>query len=161
MLDVAVEGEGFFSIQGPSETLYTRNGTFHISEDGTLVGTHGMPILGNNGPIQIPNGTTESQIVISKTGEISVDGQNVGTLELVAFEDPLVLQQVGTTLFSAQRAQVKNIDVQVQQGVKEQSNVSPVDEMVSMILAMRYYEASQRTLKTIDDAVEQQTSPRG
>ena len=80
-LDVAIEGDGFFSVQGDGETLYTRNGGFHIGENGILVGSHGMPILGRNGTIRIPNDVLESQIVVSKSGELSANGQVIAQLD--------------------------------------------------------------------------------
>src|SRR5579862_5859905 len=36
-LDVALSGQGFFSVQGPTGALYTRNGDFHLAADGSLV----------------------------------------------------------------------------------------------------------------------------
>ena len=46
------------------------------------------------------------------------------------------------------------------QGIRELSNVSAVDEMVHMISAMRHYEAAQRVLRTMDEAVGNNTNPQ-
>lgn len=158
-LDLAIAGDGFFAVQGADETLFTRSGVFHIGTDGSLVGSHGMPILGTSGPISIPTDVTESQIQVTDDGQILAGDRNLGQLRLVQFRNNSLLRQVGTTLFSGANATEQQADVTVQQGMREQSNVAPVDEMVEMILAMRYYEAAQRTLKTLDDAVQQQTTP--
>lgn len=160
-LDVAIAGDGFFVVQGASESLYTRSGTFHIGEGGVLVGTHGMPVLGENGPMTVPGNVSPSQINIATDGTITAGDNRIGRLQLVRFADNAELKPVGTTLFSAGGAVLADQEVSVIQGVREQSNVEPVDELVAMILAARYHEAAQRTLKSIDDAIQQQTDPQG
>ena len=48
-LDVAIEGDGFFIVQGPNGMAYTRDGSFTISQDGTLVTKDGRPVLSQTG----------------------------------------------------------------------------------------------------------------
>ena len=36
-LDLALNGDGFFVLDGPDGPLYTRNGVFHLDENGKLV----------------------------------------------------------------------------------------------------------------------------
>src|SRR5262245_46104775 len=49
-LDVAIDGEGFFSVQGDDgQTLYTRAGSFTLSANGQLVTTTGQPVLSESG----------------------------------------------------------------------------------------------------------------
>ena len=160
-LDVAIGDDGFLAVKGPNTTFYTKNGGLQIGEGGTLVGNHGMPILGEDGPLTIPDGVNPSDISISKDGSISAGDNRIGKLKLVRFENNEALKQVGTTLFSADDAVISGEPVIVLQGMREQSNVQPVDELVSMIVAMRYHEAAQKTLKSIDDAIHQQTNPQG
>lgn len=161
-LDVAIGGDGFFVVQGKSGPLYTRSGTLQVGEGGNLVGTHGMPVLGDGGPLSIPSDISPSQINIATDGTITAGETQVGKLQLVRFENNARLKPVGTTLFSAEDATVQvDAEVSVIQGVREQSNVQPVDELVSMILASRYHEAAQRTLKSIDQTIQQQTDPQG
>ena len=45
-LDVALSGPGFFMVRGPDGDTLTRNGSFRISADGTLVNANGMTVLG-------------------------------------------------------------------------------------------------------------------
>ena len=81
-LDVAIEGEGFFQVQLPNGgTAYTRDGSFIISDNGTLVTQGGYPV----GPgIQIP--TDASTISISRTGVVTAQragvsgGEEVGRI---------------------------------------------------------------------------------
>ncbi|MFN8009155.1 MAG: flagellar hook basal-body protein [Terriglobia bacterium] len=48
-LDVALEGPGFFVLDGPGGPLYTRNGNFHLSAEGKLINADGLPVLGKKG----------------------------------------------------------------------------------------------------------------
>lgn len=160
-LDVAIEGDGFFNVQGADETLYTRNGVLQVRADGLLVGNHGMPVLGTNGPLVLPTDASPEQVTIGRDGSVSVGTTQVGQLQLTRFEDNAALKQVGTTLFSAEQAIEATGPITVQQGMREQSNVAPVDELVTMIVAMRYHEAAQRVLSTLDNAIANQTDPQG
>ncbi|MBZ5666889.1 MAG: flagellar hook basal-body protein, partial [Acidobacteriia bacterium] len=53
-LDLGIEGGGFFSIQTPRGTRYTRDGSFQVSRGGQLVTKAGDPVLGANGVINVP-----------------------------------------------------------------------------------------------------------
>jgi flagellar basal body rod protein FlgG len=45
----------------------------------------------------------------------------------------------------------------VEQGYREGSNVQAVQEMVSMMLGMRFYEAAEKAMRALSDAVAQNT----
>jgi hypothetical protein len=51
--DLALEGAGFLSIATEAGERYTRNGSFHLNDEGWLVTKHGEPVLGENGPLQL------------------------------------------------------------------------------------------------------------
>ena len=48
----------------------------------------------------------------------------------------------------------------VMQGYREGSNVNAAEAMVSIVAATRYYEAAQRTLRTIAESVQLNTRPQ-
>ena len=79
-LDLALQGSGFFVAQTPNGPRYTRNGSFSLSTDGTIVTSQGYPVLGAGGPIQLPDMQKLSQgdISIDETGEVTVDGKKLG-----------------------------------------------------------------------------------
>ena len=80
--DVAVQGDGFFSIETPQGPRLTRAGHFQLSADGTLVDMIGNSVLGaGGGPIQIP--VEASQISISADGTISADGELIEQIGVV------------------------------------------------------------------------------
>lgn len=151
-LDVALEGRGFFVIQGANNTpAYTRQGTFTLNAEGTLVTLGGLPVQGQQGNIQIPRGST---IRIDSKGEVQVDGNVVDRLTLADFPDLRVLEKTGDTAFRLTDPNVQAqeaSDVQVRQGAIELSNADPLRVMVSILETSRAYEAYQRVLQTFDD----------
>jgi len=170
--DLALDGEGFFSVETPVGERYTRNGSFHLSKEGILVTKEGNPILGENGIIQIK----KNNFVVDKKGNVyqnstfSGDPQRlvsmeenewenlelVDTLKVVDFERPRFLKKQGTSLWNTTpetgdilRAALGS-ETKIEQGFLEGSNVNPVTEMVRMIEVNRSYEANQKTITTQD-----------
>jgi flagellar basal body rod protein FlgG len=160
-LDVAIDGDGFFVLQGQNEQLFTRNGVFFLADDGTFINSEGMPVLGTNGPLRAPAGSSESQIDIARDGTVTVGESPVGQLRIASFTDNQQLERAGTTLFRAPPGVAPDdANSQVRQGVHEQANVSAVDQLVRMVTGIRQYEAAQRVLKTIDQTIGSQTNPQ-
>ena len=58
-LDMAVDGDGFFTLETDNGIRYTRNGQFQLSNSGEIVTATGGKLLGQSGPIQIPPGGRE------------------------------------------------------------------------------------------------------
>jgi flagellar basal body rod protein FlgG len=145
-------------LQGPDGPVYTRDGVFQRSTSGQLQNASGLPLLGDGGPIQIP--PTTLTIRIGEDGSIYADDQIAGKMQLARFTNPGQLRRVGTTLFTAP----DDIDRQpanapVQPGYRESSNVEPATEMVTLIRTSRYFEAAQRALRAISEAVQLNTRP--
>ena len=69
-IDMAIAGNGFFVVQSSVGLVYTRNGGFHLTPAGQLVTAQGDAVLGQQGPIVLPNGG----VAVSADGTISVDG---------------------------------------------------------------------------------------
>jgi flagellar basal-body rod protein FlgF len=155
-LDVAIQGDGFFAVDGPEGPLFTRNGRFHVSGEGTLITIDGLPVRGKGGPITIPvEGGGASGLQIDQGGRVIVNGQEVGQLELTRFEEPQELLTAGASLFEDPgTAGAQEAQVQVLQGYVERSNVTPIDELVSIMLSSRQYEAARKALTSIDETIQ-------
>jgi flagellar basal body rod protein FlgG len=158
-LDAALSGSACFTVQGPNGPLYTRNGSFQMSPTGELqTRSGGYPVLAGGSPITLPTDT--NSINIAGDGTISANGTVVGQLQLASFANSEGLRRVGPTLFEGGNPQAPAPDsVRVEQGFRESSNVQPVQEMVAMMLGMRYYEAAQKAMQTMTDAIAQNTRP--
>ena len=161
-LDVALQGEGFFVLEGPHGPLYTRNGVFFLDRNGKLVNTEGLPVRGQGGPISVPSDAAVEQIHIAGDGTVRVANREIGRFELVRFADNRQLVPAGTTTFEAPPgAAMRPFEGTVAQGARESSNVLAVDELIRLMGGLRYFEAAQRALRSISEAVQQNTSPRG
>jgi len=150
-LDLALEGDGFFVVNGPDGPLYTRSGTFELNGEGQLVTPDGLTVKSASGAITIPPNTPASAILVGPDGTIRVGGAELGQLDIRRFEDPQALRSVGATLFHAPPELVaQESDANVIQGVREMSNVSAVSELVNLIAAQRHYEMSQKAAVSMD-----------
>ncbi len=157
-LDVALNGPGFFTIDGPSGPVYTRSGTFQLNGAGQLVTPEGRTVRGTGGPITIPPGA--ARIEILDDGNVVADGAAVDQLSVVAFQNPQDLRRVGTTYFEAPpNAARSTTGPNVRQGYREQGNTTVIHEMVQMISGLRQFEASQRALRSLGDSIGLTTRP--
>jgi flagellar basal-body rod protein FlgG len=147
-LDVAINGDGFFTVSTPNGTAYTRQGNFRLTADGTLVTTDGFPVMGQGGVIQIKG----SNVVIDAKGGITVDGAAAGALNLVDFPKPYNLTKTAGASFvpSDPQATPQAAKAEIRQGQLEGANVDPVGEMVQMIETNRYFDACQRVILGYD-----------
>jgi flagellar basal-body rod protein FlgF/flagellar basal-body rod protein FlgG len=155
---LALDGDAFFALGGPKGTVYTRNGSFHLGSGGQLLSDGNYPVLGNNGPIQIP--TEATQVSIGHDGSITADGVPVDTLRLTKFANPQQLTPVGPTLFAATtKAGASPGQADVRQGYLEGSNIAPANAMIELIQSARFFEAAQRAMRAISDSLQLNTRP--
>ncbi|HWR36694.1 MAG TPA: flagellar basal-body rod protein FlgF [Clostridia bacterium] len=146
VLDLAIEGRGFFAVQTAGGTRYTRDGSFQQTRDGYLVTNGGDRVLGENGAaIRMLDGTAD----ISGEGTISVSGALAGKLKIVEFVPGTQLESVGDSYYSApSNSVVAPSASRVRQGMVEGSNVNPVASAVGLIALQRHAEMLQRALST-------------
>src|SRR3954447_24448466 len=96
--DLALTGEGYFTVNTKNGPRLTRDGRFGPMPDGTLADSNGNAVLDVNGkPIQIP--PTNTQITISGDGAISTENGPIGKIGVVRPSDPMQLQAEGATNF--------------------------------------------------------------
>ena len=158
-LDLAIEGEGYFVINTPQGDRYTRNGNFYRSPDGTLITSNGMNVLNPQGrPIRIPPET--ASITVGAKGRIQADGQAVGQLALVQFDDRRAVLKQGDNLYYAQEgADPQPATGNIMQGVLERSNANVVNEMGD--LNHRVYEANSKAVTTQDEMLDHSVNEVG
>ena len=146
--DLALSGAGFFSVNGPNGTLYTRNGNFQMSATGQLVTSEGYAVrLTNNQTLQLQS---NDPIAISSDGQITQSGAALGQLELANFQEPNQLVKFGATYFAPDDP--KNgpdapSTAAVMQGRAEASNATPVEATARMITLLRHFEMLQHAVK--------------
>ncbi|MCV6614724.1 MAG: flagellar basal body rod protein FlgF [Cellvibrionaceae bacterium] len=164
-LDVAMNGEGFFAIRAPDGTeAYTRDGALSVDINGILRNGQGHPVLGDGDFIAIP---PAEKIEIASDGTISAVllGQGVDQpvqidrikmvsidhRELEKFSDGLIRLREGG-LEGAERD--ADVDLRLQSGYIETSNVNTVDEFTNLLSLARQYEIQVKMMRTIKDNSE-------
>ena len=143
-LDFALVGDGFFALQTPNGTRYTRNGQFQANADNQLVTPEGNKVLGRNG----------QPLTIGADGK--VDPRN---LNVVLLTNP---RKGGDNLVTGTPGRPPGqVAGQVRSGALEGSGADPTTAMVDMIASMRAYESGQKVIQTIDTALGKAASEVG
>jgi flagellar basal-body rod protein FlgF/flagellar basal-body rod protein FlgG len=142
-LDLAMEGQGFFVVKTPAGIRYTRNGNFHTDADGHLLTATGDPVMGDEGPVELPSG----EITISSDGTISQQGAVVAQMKLVDFKPGTSLEAEGNSYYSAPAgSELSADDPRLSQGMLEGSNMNPVAGAVSLINLQRHAQLLEQAL---------------
>lgn len=153
-LDVAISGAGFFTVETPGGEALTRDGRFTVNQDNLLVTLDGFAVLGEGGPIEIDLEQTQpQQLVINDTGEIVLDGNVIDRLQIQTVDTPQALYKIGANLFQVDETVGTLIPaetVSLRQGFLEESNVDPIQELVSMMEVFHFYETGQRMVREQD-----------
>lgn len=163
--NIAILGTGMVAIgvadkEGNMNTKYSRDGSFTLSNDGTLMTREGNYVLGENGKIVIPSGS--SNIRISEDGRIFDNDKVIDKISLTDFENPETLRKTGDNLYSKIEDTVEQeFGGKLLQGYLESSNVNTVREMVDMISVMRTYEANQKVIHTQDETLKKAVNEVG
>ncbi|QKJ66987.1 flagellar basal-body rod protein FlgG [Deefgea piscis] len=164
-LDMAINGAGFFQIAMPDgKTAYTRDGSFQVDNQGTVVTSNGYPL---EPALQVPLGTTK--VTIAKDGTVTAIINNdsaaptqLGNIQLATFINPPGLQAVGGNLYLETAASGAptvgtpgtNSLGALNQGYVEASNVNVTEELINMIQAQRAYEMNSRSVRTSDEMLQ-------
>lgn len=151
-LDAGINGPGFFTVQTKQGTAYTRNGNFQLSSTGQLITATGDAVMGDGGPITIPQGAT---VTISADGTLSANGAIAGKLKVIQFSATADPQSMGGSYYTAPAKDVvASPDSQVRQGVLEGSNVNPIASVIELINAQRTTEGMRHALTMIDSDID-------
>jgi flagellar basal-body rod protein FlgF len=159
-LDVAVNGDAWFSVETPDGTAYTRNGSFNMTSGGDLQSANGYPVLDpGGGPITIdPNA---GPVTIGDDGSISQRGKRIGAIGLFLLPDTAKLTRYDNSAVtsSVPADAVEDAVVNgVRQGYVESSNVNPILEMTKLIQVSRAFDnamaAAQQNDQTAEDAIK-------
>jgi flagellar basal-body rod protein FlgG len=152
--DMAISGPGFFRVQTPNGQFLTRNGQFYRNNQGNLVTNQGYQVLGQSGPIEVPDGKT---VTVTSGGQLMVDNQIAGVIDVVDVADPTQLQKYGQSLFTGPKGAqpaTRPMDptkTTLNQGFLEKPNVDVVTEMVNMIDTQHSYEAYSKIISSTQD----------
>lgn len=161
-LDLSITGDGYFvlSNDGGTTKYYSRAGNFYLDDNGTLVNSEGYKILGtNNTPITV---TGVESFSISPDGSIvgvvNATPTNIGTIQVVSFNNSGGLESVGGNLFQQtgnSGAPTAATGASIVSGKLEMSNVDLSEEFTEMIVAQRGFQANTRIITTSDEILQE------
>ncbi|HPA46379.1 MAG TPA: flagellar hook-basal body protein [bacterium] len=174
--DLAMVGDGYFTILTPDGMRYTRNGSFYRDSQGYLTTPEGHYLAGQGGGGYIqPIRVTSNEYTVDKYGNLfemgfdpntGVPVQNfVDQLRVVDFRNRDLLQKMGNNLYALEPGNEDQIipprHLGVSQGFIERANVVPTTEMIHLMDSMRTFEANSRVLRKIDDTVQRAVNDVG
>ncbi|MFT4607479.1 MAG: flagellar basal-body rod protein FlgF [Urechidicola sp.] len=146
-LDVSINGEGWFAVQAKDgNEAYSRRGDFHLDPNGLLLNGANQIVLGDGGPITIPE---FESLLIGRDGTISIRGAGQSASTLVAVDriklvkpDTIQLDRGEDGLFRTRDGLPAEADasLSVTSGTLEASNVNTISSMVRMMEYARHYE---------------------
>lgn len=159
-LDIAVQGDGWFAIQTPAGTAYTRDGRMQMQPNGAVQTVNGYPILDAGGaPLQLdPSG---GAVTIARDGMINQNGRQLGAVGLFQMQPNTNFTRVDNSGVIPDKAPTPVLSFDnngVIQGHVEGSNVNPVLELSKMMTISRAIEsisnAAQSNESTLKDAIK-------
>ncbi|GAB4475391.1 MAG: flagellar basal-body rod protein FlgG [Anaerolineales bacterium] len=162
-LDLAINGEGFFSVALPDgRTAYTRDGEFTLDAERRIVNGNGFPLVWDG---TIPEDVTEINVETDGSVMVLQNGvwNQVGTIQLARFPNPNGLESYGGNLWlETEVSGAATLGTATGEGlgeirnhVLEMSNVNIANELTQMILLQRSFSLSQRTFQQTDTMLEQ------
>lgn len=150
--DLALHGDGFFAVQdAQGKTWLTRNGNFNLDQQGRLSTREGHLVMGQGGPIAIPEDA--QRVVIDESGLVSVENHTpegvvrttLDQLRLATVAQPRAMASNGI-YFDTGGQPLQDAQVSVHQGHLERGNVNPIDELVQMVALQRRYDSAQKAI---------------
>ncbi|KPU44710.1 flagellar basal-body rod protein FlgG [Oxobacter pfennigii] len=168
-LDLAIVGQGFFEVRSYDDinetARYTRDGSFILDAEGRIVNLDGEFLMaedletGETGPAVVGSG----QVTVNDSGIITVDNVDRYRIITVDFVDYNNIAKAGNNLIITGDepviAEAQNIDIR--QGILEQSNVDLTSEMTNMIVNIRSFQANQRVIASIDETLNKSVNEVG
>lgn len=151
--DVAIRGPGYFTVQTPLGTRYTKAGNFQLDASKTLVTQEGYPVLDRTGQKitfeeddeAVRIGDDGTVFAINREGDVER-----ATLGVAEFANQQLLERTAGALFKGENP-LPPAQSHVLQGVLEQSNVKPIIELTGVLNLSRSIGHTGKFIETVYD----------
>jgi flagellar basal body rod protein FlgG len=147
-VDFALEGKGFFLVDGPNGPLLTRNGGFRLSPSGRLETQEGYAVR-----VTTPDGKPYkidpfAALQVSPDGLVTQGPTAIGQLATADVTAPEQVSKAGGAYFQVRNpvSQLANASASIRQGNLESANVVPSENAVRLVGIMRQYESLQKAI---------------
>lgn len=152
--DLALTGDGYFTVNTKNGPRLTRDGRFGQMPDGTLADSSGNAVLDTTGkPIQFA--PTDTQISIAGDGTVSTETGQLAKIGVVRATDPMQLQAEGATNLVSGSTTTPVTAPGIVQGAVEGSNVQPVLEVTRMMDTERQFQFVTQFVQAEGDRQQQ------
>ncbi len=162
--DLALSGNGFFTLSDGTNTFYTRDGSFSLDSNGSLVSADGLYVQGTNGNINIntsasgytgftvnPDGSVYSNF---SNGKSTLDGK----INVVGFTNEQGLVSAGGNNFISSSNSGNPISLNsgysITQSALEGSNTDLAAQMTNLINYERTYQVNAQAITTSDSMLQ-------
>lgn len=161
-LDVAIQGEALLTVQGADGAeAYTRRGDLAVSPAGLLVTGDGFAVMGENGPISVPPGSTvsitsEGMVMARPQGsDPAAPAQPLDRIKLASWRGSQIakgmdglFRVVGGGILPQDQA------ASLITGTLEGSNVKPAQVLIEMVEAQRLFDMRTKLIATAKELDE-------
>jgi len=154
-LDIALNGDALLAVQAPDgEESYTRRGDLQLAASGLLTTGDGHPVLGEGGPVTIPEADSvrvdgEGVVWVVPTGGDANAPQRVDRLSLASPAGSKIVKALdGLFRVRGGGTLPADPDARVTSGALEGSNVDATSALVGMIDAARAWEHQIKLMAT-------------
>ena len=138
-LDLAITGDGFFTLQTKAGPMLSRAGRFNLQANGTVSDADGNALLDTAGqPIRVS--ATDTSLSVSGDGTLSSENGRLGKIGIVKPDDVNKMQAQGDHLLAANSPTKPVAQPKLVGGALEDSNVQPVAETTRMINELRQFQ---------------------
>ncbi|NUM35377.1 MAG: flagellar hook basal-body protein [Candidatus Brocadiae bacterium] len=153
-MDFSLQGEGFFVLEKEESKKYLRSFHAGLDSQGYLVNSDGLRLCTEDGHLRI-DPEKASLLEVDKKGIVSLGTERIGKLKIVTLET--TQPQEGTPGYSFDQPKGEEKDAascEVCQGYLEKSTADSLESMTDMIANLRYLEANQKILRTLDQSYQ-------
>jgi flagellar basal-body rod protein FlgF len=148
-LDFAASDGAVFVVGNGNQVALTRNGSFEIGSNGTIVNRAGLNLMSTDlQPIDV--GSLEGgQLHVDSDGNFWAGDNLLGTMATARIKDDDTLKPMGNATYEVDPKKLELIQgVEVMQGHLHTSNVNSVQSTTDMITLHRHFEAMQTLVQT-------------
>ncbi len=147
-LDLAISGPGFFQLRAGDQIIYSRQGQFRRTAEGTLATPQGHLLQQSGGGDLVLD---REAVEVLSDGAVLDGDRPVARIALFAPADPSMLQPLGGSAFTAAGEMEEVAEPGLRQGMVEASNVTLSDEMTAMMATLRHAETGARLVTVYDE----------
>lgn len=161
ILDFAINGNGFFQVQGQDGNVLTRNGSFILDEEGYLAAPNQGRVLGTNGqPIYLGTDAFTADASGNLFLENGTLAGRIGVFDVPGGDYQQALQKQGEGTYVA-NGQVQAVNTPIQWKYVENANVDAVREMTRMMSSQRALQSASQILKIYNQLMGKAVSDVG